>query len=343
MKKLLAVLLALILLFGKAVLAEKSLAPYPSLKEIYKQAKSLAWAYDFIQIEEIGRSVEARPIYVLRYRLSSEQVPQALITAGIHACEYIGVAVAMNFAKELAEKAQSDEKLKELLQKVEIDIVPVINPDGYERVWRTGGKGGKIGTRKNAHGVDLNRNFLVVPGAKSWHPLAGNRRPRSNYYMGPEPLSEPETKAISKLVKSGHYFVAFNLHSVAGKFLYPYSYTKKPAPHKKVFIEIGKAFTSAQKYHSYKIQQSCSWYPTLGDLDDYLYLWFGIPSFTIEVSTVKSNLFDQGLRSLKVFWIMNPKKKYSYWVENDTSAFIPAIIKAYELTGGKTFPAKFKQ
>jgi len=53
-------------------------------------------------------------------------------------------------------------------------VVPVYNPDGLARH-----------TRKNAHGVDLNRNF-----PSHWVDLDGN------YESGPSAGSEPETRAL---------------------------------------------------------------------------------------------------------------------------------------------------
>lgn len=45
--------------------------------------------------------------------------------------------------------------------------------------------------RKNARGVDLNRNFSV-----DWKPSADAS---SGYYPGPEPFSEPESRAVRRL------------------------------------------------------------------------------------------------------------------------------------------------
>jgi murein peptide amidase A len=57
-------------------------------------------------------------------------------------------------------------------------VVPVYNPDGLARH-----------TRKNAHGVDLNRNYPY-----RWVNLNGS------YESGPRPASEPETRAMMRFL-----------------------------------------------------------------------------------------------------------------------------------------------
>ena len=56
---------------------------------------------------------------------------------------------------------------------------PTLNPDGVA-----------AGTRGNAHGVDLNRNFPF-----GWRPLGGGE------YSGPRSLSEPESRAGYRLIR----------------------------------------------------------------------------------------------------------------------------------------------
>jgi predicted deacylase len=57
-------------------------------------------------------------------------------------------------------------------------VVPVYNPDGLAHH-----------TRKNAHGVDLNRNYPY-----KWIRQSGN------YDSGPRPRSEPETRAMMRFL-----------------------------------------------------------------------------------------------------------------------------------------------
>ena len=213
-KRLAGAVLILFFLAG-VVWAEDYLEPYPSLEEVYQQLKDFSGAYsELAQLEKFGESKQGRPLYLLRVKASEEDLPKVLITAGIHACEYIGVSVALAFAQHILERAEEPE-VRSLLEKVEIDIAPLLNPDGYARVWENKGKGGKIGIRKNAGGVDLNRNFPPVPGVKSYHPLSGNRRSRSSYYMGPEPLSEPESRAVAKIMAFAFLVAYFYMLSLA--------------------------------------------------------------------------------------------------------------------------------
>jgi predicted deacylase len=72
----------------------------------------------------------------------------------------------------------------------DIWVVPYLNPDGYHRH-----------TRKNARGVDLNRNFPV-----KWI------RQRGDYNSGRRPRSEPETRAMIRFLRDirPSYVVSFH-------------------------------------------------------------------------------------------------------------------------------------
>jgi len=113
----------------------------------------------------LGWSVMKRPIIEIRLGAPVEPF-NILVIGSIHGNETAGMRVA----KRLLASAPPHD--------VQFLVVPTINPDGVA-----------AGTRGNAHGVDLNRNFLF-----RWRPLGGGE------YSGTGPLSEPESRAVHRLI-----------------------------------------------------------------------------------------------------------------------------------------------
>ena len=116
----------------------------------------------------LGYSVRHRPIVAVEIGDPDSPV-RVLIVGCIHGNEPAGIAIATALARR-APPAEAD-----------VWIVPDLNPDGVA-----------AGTRANADGVDLNRNF-----PQAWRPLGP---PGSSEYAGPRPLSEPESRLIAALV-----------------------------------------------------------------------------------------------------------------------------------------------
>jgi protein MpaA len=120
----------------------------------------------------LGFSVAHRPI-VAEEVGDPDSLRRALVVGCTHGNEPGGIAIARALARSTVP------------HEVDLWVVPDLNPDGVAG-----------GTRANAHGVDLNRNF---PG--HWRPLG----PRgSTDYAGPRPLSEPESRAMAALLTRLH-------------------------------------------------------------------------------------------------------------------------------------------
>lgn len=111
----------------------------------------------------LGRSLQGRPITAVE--VGDRAGKRVLVVGSVHGNEPAGIAVARRL---------------ERLSPAGIDlwIVRDLNPDGHT-----------AGTRGNARGVDLNRNFPY-----RWRRLSGV------YYSGPQPLSEREARIGYRLV-----------------------------------------------------------------------------------------------------------------------------------------------
>ena len=115
----------------------------------------------------IGRSVDGRAIHAVETGTRGE--PRILVVGCIHGNECAGMAVIRALRRRTPPRH------------ADLWLVPTLNPDGRA-----------AGTRQNAHGVDLNRNF-----AAGW---THHGSPGSTYYSGPRPFSEPETRTARALV-----------------------------------------------------------------------------------------------------------------------------------------------
>ena len=113
-----------------------------------------------------GFSVEGRPI---DYRVWGDGDQRVLIIASIHGDEPAGTPLVKRLEREMGHDP-------DLLAGRTVVIVPVANPDGY-----------RAGRRRNANGVDLNRNF----------PAENFRHGRGR---GTGPLSEPESRALHDVI-----------------------------------------------------------------------------------------------------------------------------------------------
>ncbi|NXP14386.1 CBPA1 Carboxypeptidase, partial [Thinocorus orbignyianus] len=192
---------------------------------------------------EIGRSTENRPLYVLKFSKGGTNRPAIWIDTGIHSREWVTQASGVWFAKKIVQDHENNEGLASILDKMDIFLEIVTNPDGFvfthtqNRMWRkTRSKHSSI-----CVGVDPNRNWDAGFGASG-----ASSNPCSETYHGPYPNSEPEVKAIVDFVKSHGNIKAFiSIHSYSQLLLYPYGYTTTPVPDQKELHEISERAVAA--------------------------------------------------------------------------------------------------
>ena len=156
-----------------------------------------------------GSSVEGRDLLAVRVcRDADLDAPVVVVTAGIHGLEYIGVQAALRVL-ELGP-----------LPGLQLWVCPVLNPDGYAHTWRTQGRAPVGLLRKNAQGVDLNRNFPLPWSARpSRWKVAGSHDPLDATFRGPAPLSEPETHHLATWLEAVAPRGSVNFHSFMGTLI----------------------------------------------------------------------------------------------------------------------------
>jgi murein peptide amidase A len=138
---------------------------------------------------DVGRSVKGRPITVHRFGRPSAEF-KALIVGSIHGDESQGMRVVRRLNR-LARRGIRD---------VDLWTIRTVNPDGIARR-----------TRKNAHGVDLNRNF----------PYRFDPDLEDGYESGPRPLSEPESRTVARIARGRDFDLSIWFHQPWGRALIP--------------------------------------------------------------------------------------------------------------------------
>jgi hypothetical protein len=214
-------------------------SPLPSGREGYRtladygtDLKAIADGFPSIARRvEIGRSLEDRPIEGVELAADvgrrDDGRPVYVVMGLHHAREWPSGEMPMEFALDLARSYANDARVRSLLDRVRVVVLPVINPDGFN-VSRTAGptpfddspeatlplivsdgasykrkncraaapesQGTPCMTRPAGQGVDLNRNYGAY-----WGGVGSSSNPVVQNYRGTAPYSEPEAEAVHRL------------------------------------------------------------------------------------------------------------------------------------------------
>ena len=247
----------------------------------------------------VGQSVEGRSLWRFDLGRKDESAPTIFLTALIHGVEVIGSLALLDAVKSLV-AAQAG-----LLDRNRVVVMPIANPDALAYNMDRLDRGRGAGRRKNARGVDLNRNFPAVGNVQSWHPFSGSRFRFSPHHRGAHPLSEPESRAIAAVAQAVQPKVALGFHSFGNMLLYPWGHTRAPNPRAARYQGLVTAFSDALVRTPYRCGQSINFYPTVGDLDDWLDDRFGTLALTVEVGALDRRLWRPG-HLFNTFCWMNP-------------------------------------
>lgn len=168
------------------------------------------------------------------------QGPKVLVLGGVHGDEREGVEAAYALVHRWR---------KSFPHHLQVTVLPAFNLDGVIRHQRT-----------NGNGVDLNRNMAT----NDWSPKISNPR----YNPGPNPNSEPETRALIRLLEEWKPALVISLHSWQ--------------PMLNVNGACRPEAQAISQWTGYKIEESIG-YPTPGCLGTYCGLERDMPTLTYEI------------------------------------------------------------
>jgi len=268
---------------------DEATAGYHSAQSLEHDLRQLAADHsDIAELQEIGRSVENRPLWALRIGVGGANSRKLAFLGCHHAREWISVEVPYLLAEHLLDNAHTD-PVQQWLQTGQIWVAPMVNPDGHEytrnhdRLWRKNRRPNPDGTV----GVDPNRNYAYMWGTLDVS--TSSHVPADETYVGPRAFSEPEAQAVRNLVARELFAGVITYHSYSQLLLFPWGYTPQPIVDAPELRDIENlANTMGRLIHqvhgeTYTVEQSSKLYPTAGDTTDWTYGEYGIPSFTIEL------------------------------------------------------------
>lgn len=177
-----------------------------------------------------GRTYENRNLKVIVLKTASSR-KSVWIDCGIHAREWISPSTCVWIIDKLVSEYKSNvQSTVDLLNRFEIHILPLLNPDGYEyshtsyRMWR---KNKNPNSGSSCVGTDLNRNW----GYK-WMTGGSSSSPCADDYAGRSADSELETKAAQSAIraKMGNWASYITIHSYGQWIFTPWGYSNQVLP-----------------------------------------------------------------------------------------------------------------
>ena len=276
-----------------------------ALSDLEEDLSQLKERYsDVLDYRTFGQSADGKPLYAVTLG-NPDAARSFLITAAIHGREYITAQLAMIRVEEWLTRLDDpfpgleDTTYRQILSRVRIEIVPMVNPDGVmlseegldslhsaslkESVRAVYASDLDAGVTRlsledylqywkaNASGTDLNRNYDA-----DWVSYKGMYVPSMANYKGPSPASEPETRAMTGLVGSLPGLMGILCLHTQGEIVYWNCDPEENLPKLP-----GWAGAAARKL-GYKLDNEPK---RDASLSDWSVLELGIPAITVEVGT----------------------------------------------------------
>ena len=263
--------------------------------------RGLQMRYPFIGTGDIGQSVMGKPIWYLKLGSGDNAV---LYNASHHANEWITTPLLLKFAEDLAEASAAGENIFDysaaaLLDYASVTLIPAVNPDGIDLVTGELQQGefyrgaGNIaddwpdipfpeGWKANIRGTDLNLQYPAGwEEAKKIKYAQGVQGPAPMDYVGPAPLSAPESRAMYDYTLALSPRLILSYHTQGGEIYWRYGECEPEGAKK-----IGELFA---KLSGYTLADPAQVSSNAGYKDWFIEA-FDRPGFTIEAGRGKNPL-----------------------------------------------------
>lgn len=241
------------------------------------------FATDFPELCEfhsLGTLDSGREILALKITdnvSEDEDEPKFLYTSSMHGDELAGYPISLRFADFILCNYDTDERIAEILDNVEIWINPLANPDGAYRNDNSTVLGARRG---NGNGRDLNRNFP--------DPEDGDHPDGQDY--------QEETVIFMDFAEREQFNMSANFHGGIELFNYPWdTFSALPAD-VDWWLCLGEAYRDTVHAHAPNgyftgrdngVTNGWDWFEVRGGRQDYMIYNFGGREFTLELSDRK--------------------------------------------------------
>lgn len=192
---------------------------------------------EIVSVQSIGKSHEGRDIWAVKISDNvdaDEGEPAVFFNAMHHAREVMTTEIAIDIIDQLTSGYASNSRTQDWVNNNAIWIVPMVNPDGNNKVW-TGNNMWRKNTREG-YGVDINRNYPYAWGTCN----GSSGSTYSDTYRGPSAGSEPETQAMMGLVNRIKPVLSISYHSYSELVIYPYGCDGEHTPDRDVVEGVGR-------------------------------------------------------------------------------------------------------
>lgn len=250
---------------------------YPSPEEIEKELKSLTDHYpELSKMFSIGKSVKGRNLWVVKISKdveTNDDRPEFKYIANMHGDEIVGREMMVRLIKDLLENYGKDPEITNLVDRVQIYIMPSMNPDGAANR-----------TRGNGKNVDLNRDFPDFSTSDSLDKTDGR---------------QPETVAVMNWQKERKFVLSANFHGGAEVVNYPWDTAPSKFPEEQYVKELSLEYAGLAPYIGAStmfkngITNGYTWYEVNGGMQDWSIYYRKDMQLTIELSNTKWPAYAQ--------------------------------------------------